>query len=135
MKYSQHIYQMIPTNGNSVTIESDSTYDPIPMVVVVNDGTASAAELLSGALQDRGRAILVGDTTFGKGIMQNSFRFPDGVLTLTFAEYATPNGTRIHKKGVTPNQVVSLPEEDRYRWPTLTLDQDPQLLAAIKAMV
>lgn len=129
------IYQMIPKNGNSVTIESDSTYDPIPMVVVVNDGTASAAELLSGALQDRGRAILVGDTTFGKGIMQNPFRFPDGVLTLTFAEYATPNGTRIHKKGVTPNQVVSLPEEDRYRWPTLTLDQDPQLLAAIKAMV
>lgn len=129
------IYQTISKSGKSVMVKSDAHYDPIPMVVLVNDGTASASELLCGALQDRGRAILVGDTTFGKGIIQKNFHFPDGVLTLTFAEYATPNGTHIHEKGITPDLPVSLSEEDRYRWPTLTVDQDPQLLAAIKAIV
>ena len=128
------IYSMIPKKGREIAVESDAEQNLIPLCILVNDGSASASELLCGALQDRGRATVIGDTTFGKGIMQNQYPMMNGVLTMTFAEYATPNGTRIHKKGITPNQIVSLPEENRYRWPVLPPEQDLQLQAAIKVL-
>lgn len=128
------IYSIIQKNGRETIIESDEEMDAIPLCVLVNDGTASAAELLCGALRDRGRASIVGETTFGKGIMQTRYQLPDGVLTLTFAEYATPNGTRIHKKGIVPDKTIALPEDDRYRWPILSIEEDVQLQAAIQEL-
>lgn len=128
------IYSMIPKNGREIAVESDAEQDTVPLCVLVNDGTASASELLCGALHDRGRATVIGETTFGKGIMQNQFSLSGGVLTLTFAEYETPNGTRIHQQGITPDQTVPLSEEDRYRWPILTPESDAQLQAAIQAL-
>ncbi len=128
------IYTVLQKNGHETVVKSDAEQDTIPICILTNDGTASASELLSGALKDRGRARLVGERTYGKGIMQNQYRLPGGVLTMTFAEYATPNGTRIHEKGITPDVEISLSEENRLRWPTLTLEEDLQLQKAIELL-
>ncbi|MGK7872041.1 MAG: carboxyl-terminal processing protease CtpA [Xenococcaceae cyanobacterium] len=79
-----------------------------PLVVLVNQGTASASEILAGALQDNGRAQLVGEKTFGKGLIQSLFELPDGSgLAVTVAKYETPNHKDIHKLGILPDRVVS----------------------------
>jgi carboxyl-terminal processing protease len=79
-----------------------------PLVVLVNAGTASASEILAGALQDNGRAELVGETTFGKGLIQSLFELSDGSgLAVTIAKYETPNHRDINKLGIKPNKVIS----------------------------
>ncbi|HEY9295557.1 MAG TPA: S41 family peptidase [Phormidium sp.] len=79
-----------------------------PLVVLVNRGTASASEILAGALQDNQRAQVVGEKTFGKGLIQSLFDLSDGSgLAVTVAKYETPNHHDINKLGITPNQVVS----------------------------
>ncbi len=83
------------------------------LIVLVNEGSASASEILSGALKDHGRAILVGEKTFGKGLVQLVRDLPDGSgLNITTAKYLTPNGTDIHKIGIQPNYKVKLTEEN-----------------------
>ena len=75
-----------------------------PVVVLVNEGSASASEILSGALQDNDRGLLVGQKTFGKGLVQSVRGLSDGSgLTVTIAKYLTPNGTDIHKNGIKPD--------------------------------
>ena len=79
-----------------------------PLVVLVNQGTASASEILAGALQDNQRALLVGEKTFGKGLIQSLFELPDGAgLAVTVAKYETPNHTDINKLGIMPDDVVA----------------------------
>jgi carboxyl-terminal processing protease len=78
----------------------------MPMVVLVDGGTASAAEILAGALKDYDKGILVGAKTFGKGIMQQVIPVGDGFLKLTFAQFYRPSETPIHQKGITPDYVV-----------------------------
>src|SRR5207253_2702796 len=83
-----------------------------PMVLLVNSGSASGAEIVAGALKDLNRAILVGETTFGKGSVQSVIQLPDGsALRLTTAKYYTPGKQVIHEKGVTPNIKASLTSE------------------------
>jgi len=78
-----------------------------PLIVLVNKGTASASEILAGALQDNGRAQLVGEKTFGKGLIQSLFDLSDGSgLAVTVAKYETPNHTDINKLGIAPDRVV-----------------------------
>lgn len=78
-----------------------------PLVVLVNQGTASASEILAGALQDNGRAQLVGETTFGKGLIQSLFELSDGSgLAVTIAKYETPNHRDINKLGIKPDIVI-----------------------------
>jgi carboxyl-terminal processing protease len=79
-----------------------------PLVVLVNQGSASASEILAGALQDNQRALLVGEKTFGKGLIQSLFELPDGAgLAVTVAKYETPNHTDINKLGIMPDDVVT----------------------------
>jgi carboxyl-terminal processing protease len=81
-----------------------------PLVVLVNQGTASASEILAGALQDNHRGILVGEKTFGKGLIQSLFELSDGSgLAITVAKYETPDHHDIHKLGIMPDETVAEP--------------------------
>ncbi len=88
--------------------------DPdIPLVVLVNKGSASASEILSGAIKDLKRGILVGEQTFGKGAVQQVYTLSDGSqLRVTVAHWLTPSGQDIHERGIEPDVVVPLTEED-----------------------
>ncbi len=84
----------------------------IPMVVLVNEGSASASEVLTGALKDHHKATVVGVTTFGKGIVQRIYDLKDGTgMKLTISAYYTPNGVNIHGTGIEPDVEVKLDEE------------------------
>lgn len=89
----------------------DDSYNDIKMVVLVNEGSASASEILSGAIRDLDRAKIIGKKTYGKGVVQNVISLPDGDgLKLTTSEYFTPSGKSINKKGIEPDIEVDLPE-------------------------
>ena len=91
-----------------------------PLVVLVNEGSASASEILSGALQDNKRAVLVGQKTFGKGLVQSVRGLSDGSgMTVTIAKYLTPDNRDIHKHGIDPDVSVKMPEDEARR---LTLE-------------
>lgn len=84
-----------------------------PIVVLINKGSASASEILSGALKDNHRATIVGEQSFGKGLVQEINRLPDEAgMNITIQRYLTPSGTDIHKKGITPDVVVELTQEN-----------------------
>ena len=87
-----------------------------PMVVLVNEGSASASEILSGALQDNNRAVLVGQKTFGKGLVQSVRGLSDGSgMTVTIAKYLTPSGRDIHKYGIAPDVTAKMTELEAQR--------------------
>jgi len=100
-----------------------------PLVVLVNQGTASASEILAGALQDNHRGILVGEKTFGKGLIQSLFELSDGSgLAITVAKYETPDHHDIHKLGIMPDETVT---EPLITYAQIGSDADTQYQAAI----
>lgn len=84
-----------------------------PLVILINKGSASASEIMSGALKDNKRAVIVGEKSFGKGLVQEINRLPNNSgINITIQKYLTPNGTDINKKGIEPDIVVELSEDD-----------------------
>jgi len=119
-------------NGRSLTDK--------PLVVLVDQGSASASEILSGALQDNKRAVLVGSKTFGKGLVQSVRPLDDGSgVAVTIAKYQTPSGTDINKSGIKPDVKVDLTDEQRQSlWlkerDKLATLQDPQFAKAVEEL-
>ncbi|MGB3495994.1 MAG: carboxyl-terminal processing protease CtpA [Elainellaceae cyanobacterium] len=103
-----------------------------PLAILVNSGTASASEILSGALQDNQRAVLIGEKTFGKGLIQSLFNLSDGSgLAVTVAKYETPDHHDIHRLGIAPDiEVASEP----LRRSQVATDLDQQYEAAVEAL-
>lgn len=120
--------------GDETVEKSGSSHNPIPMVVLVNNGSASASEILAGAIQDYDRAPIIGVTTFGKGIVQRIIPLDDGSgFKLTVSEYFTPKDRKIHEIGVVPDIEVDLPE-DQHTFGPEVLEQDLQLQKAIETL-
>ncbi len=114
----------------SYTAQPGGLATEIPMVVLINEGTASASEIVAGAIQDRERGLLVGTTSFGKGSVQNWVPLSNdqGAVRVTVAKWLTPNGRTIHEVGLTPDVVVEMPED-------VEAGNDPQLDKAIEVLL
>ena len=102
----------------------------IPLVVLIDKGSASASEIVAGAIQDRERGQIVGETAYGKGSVQTwrALGGDNGAVRVTIARWLTPNGRWIHKLGITPDVAIALTDDDR------AAKRDPQLEEAIKLL-
>lgn len=122
-------------DGNRITFEvvpgGAATDADIPMIVLINEGSASASEIVAGALQDSGRAKLLGTVSYGKGSVQIWYPLSEenGAVRVTIAKWLTPNGNTIHDIGLTPDYPVELAEDDRIA------DRDPQLDEAVRILL
>lgn len=117
--------------GNEQVFNANGSYIgvSVPLVVLVDEDSASASELVAGALQDRDRATIVGEITFGKGTVQTWQSLVNGGgIRLTIARWLTPNGNWIHDQGITPDILIESPEDSGS-------DADPQLEAAIQFLL
>lgn len=122
--------------GEKKEYKSDEEHVDVPIAMLINGSSASASEILAGALKDYDRAVIVGQTSYGKGIVQNVFPFLDGSgMSMTVSKYFTPNGTSIHGVGVEPDVEVVLPDE--YKDSLISQvprDKDTQLQKAIELL-
>ena len=99
-------------NSSYTAEEKEYTYDK-PLIVLVDGESASASEIVSAALKDNGRAMIVGTKTFGKGVVQKVYDMPNNMgMNLTIARYLKPNGKDINKKGIEPNYFVEITKDD-----------------------
>ena len=122
--------ELITVDSKDKKVYSEAKKDPIlgneKIVVLINEYSASASEILVGALMDNGKAVSVGNKTFGKGVIQTVLELNDGsVLKLTISEYFTPNESKINKVGITPTHEVELGDNP---------DVDEQLNKAIELL-
>ena len=122
-------------NVEEETIDND--YYDFPLVVLVNEYSASASEILSGAIRDYHAGTLIGTTTYGKGVVQAELQFTDGTgMKVTMARYFTPSGECIDKVGITPDIEVELNPEivTRYGYNNISHEDDNQLQCAIRVL-
>ncbi|MBI4037971.1 S41 family peptidase [Candidatus Curtissbacteria bacterium] len=111
----------------SLASDHEGKFMKTPLVVLVNGGSASAAEIFAGAIKDKDRGKIVGEKTFGKGSVQDAIELPGGSgLHITIARWLTPDGNSIHEKGIEPNEKVELTNEDTKQ------NRDPQLDRALE---
>jgi len=129
------VVYIVDKQGNVDTKMSAGTYLGMPMVVLVNEESASAAEIVAGAIKDKGTASLVGVKTFGKGIVQTIFPLDGGTsVKLTTAKYLTPNKLDIHKKGIEPDVLVELPKGQQATITPQDTNFDAQLQKALQTL-
>ncbi len=123
-EYGDGTRQELKTNAGGLATD-------IPLVVLVNGGTASAAEITAGAIQDYGRGKIVGTITYGKGTVQNwiPLQNDQGAIRVTIARWLTPKGNQINKVGIQPDYVVELTEDD------VANNRDPQLDKAVELLL
>lgn len=120
-------------NGKREVEKSDKNQLELPLTVLVNKGSASASEILSGAIKDGNKGKIIGTTTFGKGLVQQVRPLSDGTgFKFTISEYFTPNGTNIHGTGVEPDIIVELPGGDEGQ--VVDMQDDIQLKKAIEVL-
>ncbi|MEM1241897.1 MAG: S41 family peptidase [Cyanobacteria bacterium P01_H01_bin.26] len=122
------IVRTVDRSGDSEEISANRTHlTELPMAVLVNGESASSSEIVTGALGDNDRAIVVGSTTFGKALVQSLHGLSDGSgVAVTVAHYYTPNGTDISRKGITPDIQVDLSSDERS-----ILENDPDLMGTV----
>ncbi|MEO0351640.1 MAG: S41 family peptidase [Cyanobacteria bacterium P01_A01_bin.15] len=123
------IVRTVDRSGDSEEISANRTHlTELPMAVLVNGESASSSEIVTGALGDNDRAIVVGSTTFGKALVQSLHGLSDGSgVAVTVAHYYTPNGTDISRKGITPDIQVDLSSDERS-----ILENDPDLMGTVE---
>ena len=119
-----------PSERREFRVPARGTHYEFPLVILVNEGSASASEIVAGCFQDLGRAVVVGERTFGKGSVQSVIEIQDGAaLRLTTAKYYTPSHKVIHEQGITPDVEVALSlEEER----AIEVQRTPGLLAGLE---
>ncbi len=126
------IVYTLDKDENRVNYPATGPAESIPMVVLTNQGSASASEVLTGALKDYDIAYHIGEKTYGKGVVQGVYETgKDSVLSVTVARYYTPNGVCIHGDGIEPDEVVFMDVEKYARLSELTLNEDEQMQKAI----
>ena len=117
--------------------ESDENYLDVPMAVLVNAESISAAEFFAAALDEYDAATVVGEQTIGKGYFQQSFRLSDGsAVGLSVGRYTTPNGVSLTDVGITPDIVVEVDDELFWQiyYGNVAWEEDPQILAAVEVL-
>ena len=129
------IVYTIDNKGRKEVIPSDKNKVDVPIVILVNGGTASASEILSGAIKDLKAGTLVGTRTFGKGLVQNiiPLKADNSAVKVTIERYYTPSGVCIQGKGIEPDVVVEMPDELRDK-NTLTRSEDVQFKKAVEVI-
>ncbi|MBQ9106720.1 MAG: PDZ domain-containing protein [Clostridia bacterium] len=129
------LYTAEYSDGTKEEFKSDSVCIELPLAVLIDENTASAAELFAACIKDSHAGQLIGETTYGKGIMQRTFTLSDGSeVQFTVAYISTPMSGRYHEVGVLPNTTVILNDNAKKRFYLLTYDEDPQLQAAFNAL-
>ena len=129
------VYTMDKKGEKEVYSSTDKEHFDKPVAILVNENSASASEVFSGAMQDYKKAVLVGTTTFGKGIVQTVFDLPDGTaLKLTTSKYYTPKGRNIHGTGLDPDIPVKL-NDTTYTQKKSGLTIDNQLEGAVEYLM
>lgn len=129
---------LITTDKNGkeeISKAKNDTIINVPIIVLTNKSTASASEILAGALRDNGKAKIVGGKTYGKGVIQELLTLTDGSgLKITTNEYYTPNRNKINKVGITPDVEVNLDEETKGQI-DIEEAKDSQLQKAIEMLI
>lgn len=131
------LFRTVRYDGKENVDYSDENYLDVPMAVLVNGSSYSAAEFFAAALSEYEAAVVVGEKTCGKGYFQTTYQMEDGsAVALSIGEYFTPKGENLAGVGVTPDIVVTVDEEtaEAIYYETLTPQEDPQIQAAVKAL-
>lgn len=128
------LYEIDKSKNETIKKSKEDPIVNIPVIILVNENTASASEILAGSLKDLGKAKIVGKKTYGKGIIQEILTLSDGSgLKITTEEYQTPNKTKIHEVGIEPDEKVELPKEIKSIY-NIDQSQDTQLQKAIEML-
>lgn len=133
-KDSVLLYEVDKNNKETVRKSKKDPIINMPIVILTNENTASASEILAGALKDLGKAKIVGTKTYGKGVIQQILKISDGSgLKITIEEYQTPNRKKINKVGIEPDEKVELPDSVQSIF-NIKESEDTQLQKAIEML-